>query len=193
MHFGTKKAQKALSSVAKNAISAGRLRNVDVDVVKDAIKDNPTAWAILDSLVPTIHGAPTRASLHAAIDDARPRPKANPNATKPEEVYPLETLVGSEVLKDLKVNSWIETVNAGEPVKSMSRFIVHRLKLLVAENNIAKLKVLKYISVLLDWYKALRPAMNGGRRLSYKLAWRKTVDASDMVLDAMKKQFLGKE
>ena len=103
---------------------------------------------------------PTQEELQAAIHEAKPVPEANLAATKVEEVYTIEKLVGMPTLRLVQVQGWITAVQAGEEVKTRSRFVAHRLEPLVRASAIKKLRGLKYLLLLVEWYSSLQKPRN---------------------------------
>lgn len=104
--------------------------------------------------------------MQAEIDETKPRPKPNTQAETPAEVYPVEELVGGvEVLKAVGVKEWIDKVKAGEDVQTKSLFVARRLRATVQSGDVRKVKILKYLLLLVEWFKSLKPGARGGRRV----------------------------
>lgn len=181
--FGTKKAKKALASITENAITptAGAAEGKVTDAV---------AKAVLESMADATADMPTRDALQAAVDENKPRPKAKLEATTPAEVYPPEELVGSENMRLLEVKSWIEAAKNKEDVKLTSLFVAKRLQTVaLANNNVKKLKVLKYMALLIDFLAALRPTRNGAKKLPKREDLEKKTNASGVLLDGVRRKF----
>ena len=103
--------------------------------------------------------------MQAEIDEAKPRPKPNMQAETPAEVYPVEDLVGGiGVLKAIGVKEWIDKVNAGEDVQTKSLFVARRLRATVQTGDVKKAKVLKYLLLLVEWFRSLKPGNRSGHR-----------------------------
>ena len=109
---------------------------------------------------------PTREEMQAEIDAGKPRPHPNLNASTPAEVYPLEQLVGgSHVLASMGVKDWIDRVNAGEDVKMKSRFVARRLNAFVQVGDVRRLKSLRYLLLLIEWFVGLKFGLKGVRKV----------------------------
>ena len=105
---------------------------------------------------------PTREELQAEIDEAKPRPQPNLQASTPAEVYPIEQLVGgANVLAAMGVKDWIERVKNGEDVQLKSRYVAKRLAATVQSGDVKKLKTTRYLLLLLEWFTALTPGRTG--------------------------------
>ena len=86
----------------------------------------------------------------------------------PEEVYPIDQIIGMEMIKQLTVLDWQETIRSGGDVTTKSRFVSSRLKKLALGEHTRKLRVLKYLKALLDFSFALKPARQGKKLPSEK-------------------------
>lgn len=156
--FGTKKSQRAIESITKNAISPAKQRG------KSTAPLDLTASAVLTSMATTSSSMPTREELQAAVDDSKPRPRPNLSAETPAEVYPVERLVGPGTLAQMTIKEWQDTIEVGEEILTKSRFVSHRIQDIVKGNDIRKLKTLKYLLLLVEWHNALLPAQKGRSR-----------------------------
>lgn len=190
MTFGTKKAKKAIASLSENAISARKTRDASPGAIKKALKANPSALAVLESMATSASNAPSKEDLQASIDDSKPRPKHNANATTPEEVYEIKSIVGEELMKDLRVKPWVDAVEANEEVQTQSRFVSHRLRALCQDDAIIRLKVLKYMLHLLDFYRALKTVRGGGRKLPEKGELEKNMGVDRSMVDTIRRRFV---
>ena len=128
------------------------------------------------------------------VDDAKPRPKANTETEVLAEVYPIEDLVGTANLEVISVGSWLDKIEAGEDVSTSSRFVSHRLRRIVTSKDVLKIKTLRYLLLLLDWYAALKPGGHEGKKLSSnKDEIRKAVSIagpiSSAIMDNVRRQF----
>lgn len=200
LEFGTKKAQKAIRSITENAVSSSRLSpNASQQDIESAIKNNPSAAAVLESMTASAEAAPSKESLQAIIDDAKPRPKHNTNATKIEDVYSITSpgVMGEELLQLVKVKPWFEAIENGKSVSTTSRFVTHRIRELILGREdggeaVKKVKVCRYLLVLVQFYKALRASKKGGVRLLPKPeVLREKVETERAVLDLVKRRFAG--
>ncbi|KAI9677422.1 MAG: DNA-directed RNA polymerase I subunit rpa49 [Caeruleum heppii] len=191
--FGTKKARNAIKSQTENAISAVKRRN-DKDASDQAGEATPSkpdrlTTAVLDSIAPAVGDMASKEELQAATDEAKPRPKPNLAAQTPAEVYPLETLVGRDELRALTVKEWQDAAEAGNPITTKSRFVSERLQRVATSGDVRKLKVLRYLLLLLDFYRALKSAQRGGKKLPPREELKEAVEASEFLLEGVKRKF----
>ncbi|KAI4176111.1 MAG: hypothetical protein LQ346_007945 [Caloplaca aetnensis] len=158
--FGTKKSQRAIESITKNAISPSKIRG------QPTSSHNPIATSVLDSMAAKSSFMPTREELQASVDDSKPRPKPNLDAETPAEVYSIEQLVGPGKLAQMTIKEWQDAIEADEEILTTSRFVSRRVQAIVKSDDIRKLKTLKYLLLLVEWYNALRPGLKGvGRKV----------------------------
>ena len=146
--FGTKKSQKAIRSLTENAISSPSKG-------KTAAHD-PLVSAVMDSMAASTADMPTRDDLQAEALSSKPIPTPNLEATTPEEVYTIDGLVGLPALRNMHVKEWMDKVNSDEEIVTRSRFVSTRVARLVKENEVKKLKALKYLLLLVSWYNSLK-------------------------------------
>ena len=127
MTFGTKKAKKAINALTENAIAPQQAGGEDLDQgeVRKAIKADPAQAAIMESMAAAASSAPTQSALQAAVDENKPRPKANDAAQHPKDVYAISTIIGVETMKEVKVRPWVEAHEAGEAIQSSSLSLIH--------------------------------------------------------------------
>ncbi|KAL0262190.1 DNA-directed RNA polymerase I subunit rpa49 [Diplodia seriata] len=181
--FGTKKAKKALASITENAINptAGAADGKVTDAV---------AKAVLESVADATADAPTREALQQAVDENKPRPKANLEATTPAEVYPPDVLIGGDNMRLIEVKSWLEAVEKNESINTESLFVSRRLVSVGSSKNVKKLKVLKYMLLLIDFLAALKPARNGAKKLPQRADLEKRTNTSGALLDGVRRKFV---
>ena len=185
--FGTKKSQKAIRALTENAISPQMSsHNLPGTNVLD-----PLASAVIDSMSQTSGAVPTREELQAKIDEAKPRPKPNLAAETPAEVYKIEDLVGANALQALKVREWQSAVEADRDVQTTSKYVSRRLVKVVSSKDIMRLKALRYVLLLLDWYSCLKPGMKGSKKLPQREDIIKAVggDTTGGMLEGLRKRF----
>ena len=104
--------------------------------------------------------------MQADIDEAKPCPRPHLDAEAPAEVYPVEELVGGvNVLQAMGVKDWIDKVKAGQDVQTKSIFVARRLKATVERGDVKKLKTIRYLLLLVEWYKSLKPGSKQGQRI----------------------------
>ena len=162
--FGTKKSQKAIRSLTANAIQASPSKSNSKNQSNYTL--DPLASAVVSSMAASTSSMPTREEMQAEIDEAKPRPKPHLDAEIPAEVYPVEELVGGvNVLQAVGVKEWIDKVKAGQDVQTKSMFVARRLKETVESGDVKKLKTLRYLLLLVEWYKSLKPGTKQGRKI----------------------------
>ncbi|MCJ1283020.1 DNA-directed RNA polymerase I subunit rpa49 [Xylographa opegraphella] len=185
--FGTKKSQKAIRALTENAIAP---KNSSQNSSGKSVLD-PLASAVIDSMSLISGPAPTREELQAEIDEAKPRPKPNMEAQTPAEVYKIEDLVGESALQALKVRDWQSAVEANKDVQTSSKYVSRRLVKVVSSKNIMRLKALRYLLLLLDWFSCLKPGMKGMKKLPQREDIIKAVggEISGSMLESLRKKF----
>lgn len=151
--FGTKKARKAITSITENAISP-------VKAIRNSASDSPAKMdsattAMLESMADATAGIATRDELQSAIDNAKPRPKANLSAGEVDQVYTIETLIGLDVMKSVPAKDWQDTLKAKREIVSISKFVAHRVQNFAFD--VQKLKTLRFLECLLMFYNATKP------------------------------------
>src|SRR5579862_2876496 len=148
--FGTKKARKVIASLTENAISTSKPTAPGPssgDANTPPVIDLVTT-AVLESMAPSANTMASREDLQKDIDANKPRPKANLSATNPEEVYPIDHLVGQEEMKALSVKEWEDAVAEGKEITSKSRYVCKRVQKIGEARDVQKLKVLRYLQLL---------------------------------------------
>ena len=180
--FGTKKSQKAIRALTENAIASPS---------KPTSKNNILASAVLESMSQTVSSMPTREELQASIDEAKPRPKANLDAKTPGEVYTVEDLVGLDTLRMLGVKGWQDAIEKGEDVQTSSKFVAKRLVKVVGWKDVRRLKALRFVLVMLDWFGCMKEAGKGMRKLPKREEIRAAVGERipDSVIEGLRKRF----
>ena len=187
LEFGTKKAKKAISQGADNkVVSSEKQRAMSPQSLRKA---NPTASAVMDSVDASMQDAPTEEALQAENEEAKPRPKHDSSAERVEDVYPISQVVGEDMMLSLKVKPWVEAIQNEENVQVPSRFVAHRMKALVQVDNIRKLKVAKYIYVLLEVLKAGETKGKQGTRLPKREVLKEKLGVSDDVVGKLIERF----
>ncbi|KAJ8064570.1 hypothetical protein OCU04_006899 [Sclerotinia nivalis] len=160
--FGTKKAKKAIASVTENAISANKGSRLLADGAKPAKLDAAKS-AIIASMAEATSSMASRKDLEEQADAAKPRPKADLAAKDIKDVYTVDSLIGSDIFKSVPVLEWEQSVKAKKNITTNSRYVSARI-VTAATAGVNKLRVLRYLLLLLDLHMASRP-MRGGRML----------------------------
>lgn len=176
--FGTKKARKAIASLTENAV------NSRTDTTHD-----PGNAALLESMNVSLANTSTREEMQAAFDEAKPRPKANLKAEKVEDVYTVETLIGSDTMQLLMVKEWLDAARSLKPITTRSRYVGQRLQNIVVDGNVTKLKILRYLLLLLDFMSALKIKRNQSKQLPDQEQLREVTGVQDFLIDTVKKRF----
>ncbi|PKX96820.1 DNA-directed RNA polymerase I subunit RPA49 [Aspergillus novofumigatus IBT 16806] len=149
--FGTKQSRKAAQSMAENA----QLSNAPAgaaNAAESAILSSMPADAAADI-------ASKAAAVQAQVQANKPIPQANLDATHPADVYPIDVLVpnGLATLRQLPgVKEWADTVSAGLPVATTSRYVSRRVEAVVKSGNTTHLQLLRFILLLLEFARSLR-------------------------------------
>jgi DNA-directed RNA polymerase I subunit RPA49 len=131
----------------------------------------------------------SREDLQKDIDAGKPRPEANLGATRPDEVYPVDNLVGQEEMRFLSVKEWQDAVTGGEGVTSRSRYVCNRVQRIVEAGDVRKLKVLRYLQLLLDFFFSLGKDSRDGRKLPQREELRRALGVPDFLVDRVRRRF----
>jgi DNA-directed RNA polymerase I subunit RPA49 len=190
MEFGTKKAKKRILSQTENAVIQGEDAN-DLSIVKnDAIQQ-----AFLETIHETAGDMPTREEVVTAIEDSKPKPRANLDAAHPALVYPIERLVGLQVLQSINVDDWIQKVKDQEGVTTRSRYVSRRLQSIAQSGDLSKLKVLRYMLMLIDFFQLLKPvgvSSTKPRKLPKMEVIKEKLNVSSQMIDGLMARFTDK-
>ncbi|KAL4807815.1 A49-like RNA polymerase I associated factor-domain-containing protein [Aspergillus unguis] len=194
--FGTKKSRKATQSMAENA-QLSNAPSGTATAAESALLDSMPAEAARDI-------ASKSAAVQAEVQAAKPLPTANLDAKVPAEVYTVESLVpsGRATLRQLPIKEWQDTISAGLPVATASRYVSARVSDVVESGNTTHLQILRFILVLLELARSLRSKSGRGpKRLPGRDDLRRILsggsasdDASsttipDPVIDAIRRKF----
>ncbi|KAH0562231.1 hypothetical protein GP486_003068 [Trichoglossum hirsutum] len=189
--FGTKKSRKAIASQTENAISPAKPTALHVSsrgANTPSAVDSATT-AVLESIAPSVNTMASREDLQKDIDASKPRPKANLDAALPGEVYPIDNLVGREEMRSLSVKEWEDLVRGGKGITTTSRYVCNRVQRIVEAGNVRKLKVLRYLQLLLDFFFSLSKNTKDGRRLPQRENLEKALGVSDFLVDRVQRRF----
>ncbi|KAI9826649.1 MAG: DNA-directed RNA polymerase I subunit rpa49 [Thelocarpon impressellum] len=185
--FGTKKAQKAIASLTENAITPSKaLGEAAADHIRSMA--DPETAALLESMAASTDQMASREELQAVTDEAKPRPKANLEARKPEDVYPVKTLVSNEELRAVPVKEWQDAATANTPIKMKSRFVSRRLHRLASSGDVKTLRLLRYLLLLLDFLTALKP-VKGGKKVPAPDVLRQALGVPDSLIEAVRRRY----
>ncbi|KAL7918936.1 RNA polymerase I associated factor, A49-like protein [Trichoderma austrokoningii] len=159
--FGTKKAKKAIQDKVLNAIAPQR-KPGDAST---PVKLDDASKAILSSIGAVTSTMASREELQAAVDEAKPVPKANVDASEVYDVYRPEELIGADIINLVPIREWQEKAKHGESIQFQSRYVVSRVQA-IASNDSAemRLRVLRYLSIVLLFYLYSKPGRQKGTR-----------------------------
>lgn len=151
---------------------------------------NPLASAVIDSMAKGAVFA-SREDLRAETDQAKPKPKANLEAKTPADVYKIEDLMSIDALTAINVTAWQDAVRENRDVQTKSLYVSKRLQRLAQLGDLTKLKVLRYLLLLLDWNRCLTKLDKGAWKLPSREAVKNAVgdDVNEFVLENVRKQF----
>jgi DNA-directed RNA polymerase I subunit RPA49 len=142
---------------------------------------------MLESMAETVKNIPNSDELAVMIDLGKPRPKANMKELDPQKVYTVENVVGLDTMKLIPVRQWVESIKAKRDVRTSSRFVARRVQ--NQASNTEKLKLLRYMLLLLDFYNNSSP-IRGGRKLPKREDLKKILgDVPEAVLEGVKRKF----
>lgn len=142
--FGTKKARKALQDNVLNAIGS---RTKDSE---NPPKIDAAAKAMLSSVGDITSTMASREDLQAVVDDAKPVPRANPNAEEIEDVYDPSVIIGSEILSLVPIREWQEKKKHGESISVASRYVASRLKSMGSTpEDATRMRIMRYMYFVL--------------------------------------------
>lgn len=177
--FGSKKSRKAIVDMTLNAIKDPNAPN------NDAVAQN-----VLQNMTTATSSMPTREDLAAAIDSSKPRPVANLAAEYPEDVYPIDVVVGKDLMSIIPVKDWIDASEAGTGVQVTSRYVAKRILKLVKNKQIEKLKMLRFILLCIKFNDALMKG-KGAKRVppKDKLEALMGDDVGEAVINGIRRRF----
>ncbi|PGH06150.1 DNA-directed RNA polymerase I subunit RPA49 [Blastomyces parvus] len=163
--FGTKQSRKAIQSIAENALLSNAPAGSGPTAVESALLSSIPKE---DASTP---GSPQK-TAQAEIQAAKPLPQPNLSATHPAQVYAIDTLVpnGIATLRTMPVQGWQAAIRAGEPVLSSSRFVAHRVDHVVRSGDLTQLQLLRYINILIELSRSLKPSRGGAGGASAAVA-----------------------
>ncbi|KAF4123166.1 hypothetical protein GMORB2_6714 [Geosmithia morbida] len=174
--FGTKKAKKAIEANVLNAISPQKRRGEGGEEEEPA-KMDAASRAMLSSIGAVTSSMASREELQAAVDEAKPAPRPNLEATEVEDVYDPRAMIGADVLNLVPVREWQEKVQHREGVQVVSRFVANRVNRVAAaavaaaagggsgdEADVVRLRVLRYFYLVLLMYLNTKPGRERGTR-----------------------------
>ncbi|OAQ95193.1 RNA polymerase I associated factor [Purpureocillium lilacinum] len=158
--FGTKKAKKAIRENVLNAIAPEKKPGDG-----SPTKIDNAARAMLDSVGALTSQMATREQLQAVVDEAKPVPKANLEATEIQDVYDPDVIIGSDILNLVPIREWQEKARHKEGIQIPSRFIAARVNAIaINDDALTRLRVLRYMGFVLLFYLGTKPGKQKGTR-----------------------------
>jgi DNA-directed RNA polymerase I subunit RPA49 len=178
--FGSKKSRKAIDDMTNNAIRDPNTTNTS-SVAQNVVQDMSNATASM----------PTKEDLAAQVDSSKPRPIANLAAEYPDDVYPIDMIVGKELMGIIPVKDWIDASEAGAGVNVPSRFVAKRITKLAKNKSIQKLKVLRFVLLCIKFNESLTAKGKGPKRVPFKDKLQTLMgdDVNEAVVNAIRRKF----
>lgn len=187
--FGTKKAKKAIQSVAENAIGT-RKRNADGSWITEELKDGDRV--LMKDMAKFTSTMATREELQAAVDKAKPVPRGNFEAQEIQDVYVPSKIVGADVLASIPVRDWQQAAKAGEEINVYSRYVAQRVATVaIRDDALDHLRLLRYLYWLILYIQAARPGKerNTKRQLPRDRLKEMMDGAPDTIIQHIRQRF----
>ncbi|ERS96418.1 hypothetical protein HMPREF1624_07328 [Sporothrix schenckii ATCC 58251] len=160
--FGTKKAKKAIQSVAENAIGSRR-RNADGSWITEELSAGDRV--LMQDMANFTSTMATRDELQAVVDKAKPVPRGNYEAEEIQDVYVPSQIVGADVLASIPVRDWQQLAKNGEAIDVFSRFVAQRVATVAARDDaLDHLRLLRYMYWIILYIQAARPGKERGTK-----------------------------
>ncbi|KAF4460732.1 hypothetical protein FALBO_12486 [Fusarium albosuccineum] len=157
--FGTKKAKKAIKENVINAIAPPKKAG-DAPTKIDA-----AARATLNSVGEITSTMASREELQAVVDEAKPVPVANVDATEIQDVYDPKKIIGADILNMVPIREWQEKVRHKDSIQVPSRFVAARVNRIAGnDEGETRLRVLRYFFFVLLFYLHSKPGKVRGTR-----------------------------
>ncbi|KAI6778820.1 RNA polymerase I associated factor [Emericellopsis cladophorae] len=185
--FGTRKAKKALADVTLNAIGPVR-RDAD-EPVKPM---DAASKAMLTSVGSITSTMASKEQLQAVVDEAKPVPKANLDATDILDVYDPNVIIGRDILNQVPIREWQEKAQHKESIQAPSRFVVSRVApIAINADATLRLRVLRYLCFVLIFYMSTKPGRERGTRsIPPRDKLREALDpAPEAVVESIRRKF----
>jgi DNA-directed RNA polymerase I subunit RPA49 len=158
--FGTKKARKAIASITENAIAPEKaLAGAD----GTPRKIDAASQAMMQSIQEVTKNMATREELQAAVDQAKPVPPGNFDATEIQDVYKPEQIIGADILSSIPIKDWQDAAKKQVSLSLPYQFISMNMYAIAAgPQPVQRLRVLRYINYLVLFLKAAKPGRERG-------------------------------
>ena len=121
------------------------------------------------------------------MNESKIRPKGVEEELDPLQIYTVDNVVGLDTMKLIPVKRWVDSMNAKKEIQTSSRFVARRMQ--AHFKNPEKLKLLRYMLLLIDLYNASKPGRHG-RTLPRREDLKKVLgDMPEAVLEGVKRKF----
>lgn len=187
--FGTKKAKKAIQSVAENAIG-NRRRNADGSWITEEL--NAGDRVLIQDMAKFTSTMATREELQAVVDKAKPVPRGNFDADEIQDVYVPSQIVGADVLASIPVRDWQQSAKAGEEINVFSRFVAQRVATVaIRDDALDHLRLMRYLYWLILYLQSARPGKERGtkRQLPRDKLKEQMDGAPDTIIQHIRQRF----
>lgn len=117
----------------------------------DVTMDKELTSALISQVAESTADIPTQDMLNAVMSSARPIPPFNPDADSPEKVYKRDDIITAEEWESIWINDWLKAGGA----ECKHSYVANRANALIEDKgakHTTKLKLLKYIGWMLDFY-----------------------------------------
>ncbi|KAF7550927.1 hypothetical protein G7046_g7861 [Stylonectria norvegica] len=185
--FGTKKAKKAIHDTVLNAIAPPKMPGDNMPTAIDA-----AARAMLESVGEITSTMASREELQAVVDDAKPVPLANLEATEIQDVYDPKKIIGADILNLVPIREWQEKVQHDEGISVPSRYVAARVKHIAANPDaVTRLRVLRYFTFVFLFFAHTKPGKaRGTRQLPSREKLREALaPAPEAVVENIRRKF----
>jgi len=154
MEFGNKRTKRRITQQEENAvITAG-----------DGEKMSKASRHLIEAIGESVAAMPSAEQIAEAAESSKPKPRANIHAKLPKDVYPLDALLDPSARESIPVDDWLQACKKKEPVKTFCRFVSRRILSAAQNNDLTKLKVLRYLEIMYRFFISLKD-MGRGKRL----------------------------
>ncbi|KAI0128461.1 RNA polymerase I associated factor, A49-like protein [Xylariales sp. AK1849] len=158
--FGTKKARKAIAAITENAIAP---EAAITDAGGNPRKLDASAQAMMESIQETTQGMATIEELQASVDQAKPVPPGNFDATEIHDVYKPEQLIGTDILNSIPVKQWQDAVKKNVGLSLPHQFISANMHPIASgPDAVKRLRILRYMNYLIIFHKNTRSGKERG-------------------------------
>ncbi|KAI1878231.1 uncharacterized protein JN550_000413 [Neoarthrinium moseri] len=158
--FGTKKARKAIAAITENAIAPEK---AIADAGGSPRKLDASAHAMMQSIEEVTQSMATREELQAAVDQAKPVPPGNFDATEIQDVYRPEQMIGTDILSSIPIKDWQDSAKKQVPLALPYQFISMNMYAIASgPQSVQRLRVLRYLNYLVIFLKSAKPGRERG-------------------------------